>query len=296
MNVLLIGCGETGSEVAQNIIQLDKISLLGLYSRTTKSSKQLSDKLKNPKTVVLENLDDLKKYDNVIIVLSGVSDSSRKDSILKRKTTYQVRQDELKYNLGAIASLIPYLKKLKESSNIIVVTNPVDEITNYLRIVLGKKNVLGFGLDLDCKRYSNSLGKSILCVGTHGKAVPIIDANSELVYDSLYKKEDSNLMAYIKRNGIPAKAGGSSFFEFFKKFISNKEELIHISYYLDKDFCGVKDISISLPYYVKNGKLLRVANIKLNEIERKRFKSSAEDLKKSVEHILSAHKELVTYK
>ena len=296
MKVLLIGCGETGGAIASNIIKIKKVKSLGLYSRTVKSSKALAFDLKSKKVKILENLRTIKRYDYIIITLSGISDSARKESFSKRTTSYQVRQDELKYNLGAITGLVPSFKKLNKKSRIIVVTNPVDEMVNYLRIILKNKNVFGFGLDLDCKRYANSLKKNIFCVGTHGKAIPLINNNSEKVYDSLYKKSDSSLMNYIKRNGLPAKVGGETFSKFFEKFTSSKKEIIHIASYLEEEFEGVKNISIALPRYVKNGKILGIADIKLNNIEKKRFQKSSRELNNSVKHIIATSKKLVSYK
>jgi len=296
MKILLIGCGLTGSAIATNLLRYDYIKEIALYSRTVKSAKALAFDLNNPKAMVMESLDQNKKFDYIIIALSGMSDSARMESILKRKTTFEVRQDELKYNLGAIAGLISYLEGVPKKTKIIVVTNPVDEITNYLRIMLKKENVFGFGLDLDARRYSKFLRKQVFCIGTHGKAVPIINASSEKEYDDLYKKIDSDLMSYIKRKGIPHNLAGEAFVDFFNKLVSKKKNIIHISYYLDKEFAGIKGISISLPFIVKEGKVLDIVQLDINNIEKKRFQRLSKQLKKSIDHILVAHKKLISYK
>ena len=85
---------------------------------------------------------------------------------------------------------------LRENANLYV----FDEITNYLRIILKNDRVFGFGLDLDARRYSKILGKQVFCIGTHGKAIPLINSSSESDYDTLYKKTDTELMSYIRRN------------------------------------------------------------------------------------------------
>ncbi|MFH1310867.1 MAG: hypothetical protein ABIH65_00485 [Nanoarchaeota archaeon] len=296
MKILLIGCGLTGGAIVSNLIRLNNVKEISLYSRTLKSAKRLAFSLNNKKVSVINNLENIKNSDYIIIVLSGMSDSAREESIFKSKTTYEVRQDELKYNLGAIIGIESYLKKTSPKTKIIVVTNPVDEITNYLRITLNNKDILGFGLDLDSKRYSRILGKSVLCIGTHGKAIPLINSDSEKNYNLLYKKVDLELMDYIRRNGIPHQAAGESFANFFSKLTSNKKEIIHVSYYLKKEFLGVKDISISLPFIVSKGKILGIAKIKVNNIEKRKFLNLASDLKKSVDHILLTHEKLIGYK
>ncbi len=188
MNILLVGCGRTGRTIAENLINLNFVKNLFLYSRTSKSSELLSSYLNNKKVKVTEEIKALKDVDYILITLSGMSDSAREESFYKRKTTYEVRQDELKFNIGAITHLIEDLKNFSQKTKIIVVTNPVDEITNYLRIMLNRENVLGFGLELDAKRYEKNLGEKIYCIGTHGKAIPPINLKSEKEYDELSKK------------------------------------------------------------------------------------------------------------
>ncbi len=225
-----------------------------------------------------------------------MSDSAREESFFRRKSTYEVRQDELKFNIGAITHLIEDLKTFPEKTNIIVVTNPVDEITNYLRIILKKENVFGFGLELDAKKYKKILGKPVYCFGTHGKAIPLTNLKTEKDYDNLSKRVDNELLEYIRAHGIPHKMAGNNFKEFFEKFNSRDKEIFHISFYLRDNYLGVDDLSISLPCEVKQGKILRIVKVEVNEIERKRFIASAQELKRSISHIMETHKKLVDYK
>jgi malate/lactate dehydrogenase len=296
MNILLIGCGRTGRAIAENILELRYVNTLFVYGRTLRSSKALSYDLDSKKVKVVEEIRSLKNIDYVIITLSAMSDSARDESIQKRKTTYEVRQDELKFNIGAIAHLIEDLRTFQEKTSIIVVTNPVDEITNYLRIMLKKENVLGFGLELDVKRYEKILGKKTYCIGTHGKAIPLINARTEKEYDTLLKKTDGALLALIREHGIPHKMAGINFKEFFARLNSSKKEIIHFSYYLKNNFAGANDISISLPWEVKQGKIVGIAKMRLNTIEKNRFHHSVEELKKSVSYIIETHRKLVEYK
>jgi malate/lactate dehydrogenase len=296
MNILLIGCGRTGREIAGNLLDLKLVNNLFLFSRTSKSSKSLSYDLDNKKVKVVDEIRTIKEVDFIILTLSGMSDSAREESFFKRESTYEVRQDELKFNIGAITQLIEDLKTFSPKISIIVVTNPVDEITNYLRIMLNKENVFGFGLDLDAKRYEKVIGKKVFCIGTHGKAIPLLNLKSEKEYDNLSKKVDSQLLEYIREHGIPHKMAGINFRDFFEKLNSPKEEIVHISFYVKNNFLGINNISVSLPCEVKQGKILGVLKIQPNSIEKKRFVHSVEELKKSVNHIIETHKRLVEYK
>lgn len=295
MHLLLIGSGSTGKSITENLLKLNGIEQISIYNRTMKSAQSIAATLNDPKIKVIQNLENLREYDYIIIALSGMSESARHESFFKNKNTYDIRQDELKYNLGAIAGLVPYLKK-SPKNNIIVITNPVDEITNYLRITLGRKNIFGFGLDLDAKRYSAALSKSVMCIGPHGKAVPLINAKSEKEYDEVHSKVDASLLQYIRQNGIPHEAAGKAFCTFFEKLSGSSKETIHMAYYLGTPFSGIEDISISMPWIVQGGKVLKLAEVKANKIEKKRFQQSAKELKKSIKHILKTHKSLVSYK
>ncbi|MBS3085114.1 Gfo/Idh/MocA family oxidoreductase [Candidatus Pacearchaeota archaeon] len=102
MNVLLIGCGRTGRAIAENLIDLKFVKTLFLYSRTPKSSKALAYDLDNKKVIVVDEIKNLKDIDYIIIALSGMSDSAREESFYQRKTTYEVRQDELKLSKKSV--------------------------------------------------------------------------------------------------------------------------------------------------------------------------------------------------
>jgi len=296
MKVLLIGCGNTGSAIAKRLSKKEEIEKIFLYSRTSKSSKRLEEEIHQENTLSIQEIEEAKEVDYVILALSSISDGAQKKSFNTRKNTFEVRQDELKFNLGSVSHIVEDLKNINIQESIIVVTNPMDEITNYLRIMLAPKKILGFGMDLDSKRYSIEIGKKVYCIGTHGKAIPLLNLSKESEYKNLYHNMDKKLLEYIRKNGIPHEAAGEAFMEFFNKLTSPSEETIHVSYYLDKSFLGVDKVSVSLPYRVKNGKIIDIANLSVNNTEKKRFLLEVKELKRSVNQILVAHKKLSAYK
>ena len=118
MNILLIGCGRTGRAIAESLLELIYVKKIFLYSRTSKSSKALAYDLDNNKVEVIENISLIKDIDYALITLSGMSDSARAESMNRRSTTYEVRQDELKFNIGAIGYLIKDLNSLSKKTKI----------------------------------------------------------------------------------------------------------------------------------------------------------------------------------
>ena len=162
MDVLLIGTGRVGGTIAKRLIRKHYIKRFFLFSRTISESKALAYDLDNPKAVVVEHLTDVKNPDYVIIALSAQTESARKQSFHKRENTYQIRQDELIFNLGPLTDLSKSLKKICKDSKIIMITNPTDELTNYLRVIMKYDNIFGFGASLDCRRYSKLLKKKVI--------------------------------------------------------------------------------------------------------------------------------------
>ncbi|MDA3836753.1 MAG: hypothetical protein PF542_03970 [Nanoarchaeota archaeon] len=295
MNVLVVGAGGTGEEIIRNLLKIERVSKIFIFNRSINSSKALKFKLKSLKIVPFENLNELKSLDYVILTLSGMSVASRHLSIKKVSNTFDLRQEELKYNLGGIVEMLPFFRRMPTKTKIVVVTNPVDEIANFLKTILPKREIFGFGLQLDVKRYSDLLGKKVSCIGMHGKAIPLLGLKSSLEYDAVSKKVDSILFEKVRKSGIPHKFAGEEFGKYFNFIIGDKAEKVYTSYYLKKSFHGVKDISISLPYIVKSGKIVGIENIKLSKLEIMKLKKDVKELKFSVDRLLNAYKGLVAY-
>ncbi len=296
MKVLLVGCGRVGGEIAESLVKKQYVKTLFLYSRTIKSSKALAYDLKNGKVKVVSHIEDVNNPDYVIIALSNQSEAARRESFHTRGNTYHVRQDELIFNLGAITQLSKSLKKICKDTKIIVVTNPVDEFTNYLRIIMNYNNIFGFGLSLDALRYSKLLKRKVLCIGSHGKAIPLLDLKTKKNYEKLHNEIDGGVIKYLRKRGMTHKITGDEFSNFFDKLNSPKETNILVASYLLKDpFLGVKGIAISIPFHVKKGKIISPADVNVSSLERELFLKQVKELKQSVEHILWIHERLISY-
>ena len=122
----------------------------------------------------------------------------------------------MKGNINAIKEYISFLND-SNADRIIIVSNPVDEITNYLCKNVPNKRIFGFGMQLDVNRFSKKLKKKVDCIGVHGKAIPLIDYDSEDKYNKILSDIDRELLAFVKKNGIPHKIAGSEFIKFFNE-------------------------------------------------------------------------------
>jgi len=157
MRCLIVGAGGTGQSVARGIAKIKEISKVYVMNRTLKSSIRAVKEIGGKKVEAFKEGQFL-NFDYVIVTLCAVPFKERKKNIKKSKNTYEIRQRELEINLLAIKKLIPFFKKLPLKTKIILMTNPVDGIENYLKKKLPRKKIFGFGLQLDIGRYSKYLG------------------------------------------------------------------------------------------------------------------------------------------
>lgn len=282
MRCLIIGAGGTGKSVARGISKIKEVSKVYLMNRSYSSSLIAAKEIKSKKIEAFKEGQSI-NFDYVIVTLCAVSKDKMKQFMKKSKNGYESRQKELKFNLAAVKEKVPFFKKLPKKTKILLMTNPVDGIENYLKKKLPKREIFGFGLQLDVNRYSKYFGKRIVCIGIHGKTIPLVDLRKDKDYDKLYKKADRPFLKYIRKKGLPYHVYENEFKKYLKKFISRKKELIYTSARLDKSFYGIRGVSIGLPFYVKNGKVVGIKDIKLNKIEEKRLKRDVKILKNSID-------------
>ena len=294
MDILIIGTGRTGRAIAEHLIDLHHLEHLYLYSRTLKSAESLARDLDSPKAIAIPNTRD-KHYDYIVIALGGMSDDARNESIRVRDNTYDLRQDELKYNIGAIAGLIPELKHHSDAK-IIVVTNPVDELTNFLIHVLGRKEIYGFGLQLDTQRYVNALGQSVECIGTHGKAIPILGKENRDDYLKLRKDVDDRLFEYVRTSGIPHKAAGHAFKDFLFEISSEHERLVNVCAWIENEFYGIENLAVSLPFIFLKRKAQHPKVQHLSHVEKELLQEQVADLRESINRTIGIYRDLEDYK
>ncbi len=282
MNILVIGCGISGKAIVRGIVNLDNVDNIYLYDKYPEVSKAFCDGMKNDKLVVVEDISKLDDLGYVIIVFSAVSEDDKVKAVNEKPSSYDMRQNQLKFNLEPMNELINVLDDYDDNVKVIVVTNPVDEFTNYLNNKLENKIVYGFGLDLDAYRYGQILDKDVFCIGLHGKAVPLVDFCSDEEYNELLNESDVRFTKILKERGVPAEQIELVFSDFFKQLIS--QGVVHLCHYVSS-YLSAEDICISLPFKVKGGVVIDILDINVNDIEKKRFNDSVVGLKKSIDSI-----------
>ncbi len=273
MNLLFIGFGNTGKSIANKLKSILEIKEIYYFNKNKIVSNYNSLKIKE-----ISNYN----IDYCIITLSTMLISKRK-KLANSSSSYELRHKELKDNIKEIKILVPYLKKT--NAKIIIVSNPIDEIVTYLTPVLKNKEVIGFGVTLDSKRYSKKLNKIVDCIGTHGKAIPLINLKNKNEYHKLHSKIDKQLVLYVAKHGIPYELVTDEFNIWFKKLISKKENTLTISKYITKEIYGLKNVALSLPYFVKNRDIIAPKKLNLTKLEKQLLKEQGKLVKDNLKKI-----------
>lgn len=273
MKLVIIGCGKVGSEIAKRLSKKSYTDNLILYDKIAENAKNLADSINDRKVSFTADLNKIQDPDYLIISLSAISPEKRQASFMNRANTSQVRHDELKPNLSAFREILPVLNKFKDKSAIIVVSNPVEQIIGFLHDELKSDKLYGFGLSMDVARYKRKLKKEVICIGEHGNAIPILNLASEKEYEKLHEEIDSEVMNFIRTHGMTYKVTGEEFEKFFDNLVGKKKATVYLARWLDKETLGVKNQVTSLPYIIKNGKIVGLLPIKPSKLELKLFRS-----------------------
>lgn len=255
MNILIIGYGRVGKEITKNLATLDFIKNIFIVDKA-QSKIQNKKKLK-----FIENFNNL-DLDYILITLSATLKNKWEQMLNNEKDLFSLIQKELKYNLPEIKILVKKLKKLPLKTKIIVVTNPSDKITNYLKKQL-RQEVIGFGGELDAFRYKNQIGKKVFCIGLHNQCIPLVNSKSKEKIQSLIKKSSDNVMNQLRKLKMTHSFTGKMFRKFFIKLNSNKKSIVHMCYSKNEKY------SITQPLYVKKGKIISRVPVKINSLEKR---------------------------
>jgi malate/lactate dehydrogenase len=287
MNVLIIGVGKIGSLLAYELVK-DRSCNVFLYGRNYSKNKGIASDLREINAqfnvVALESLEHLPKIDLTIFSFSIMiwrPNIGANDRIIEAKNNLKI--------LDSIASQID----LKQLGVIIIVSNPVDLLTQYCSEKYKVENVYGFGNSLDELRVSNTLinrpynyqGDEVVCIGEHGSSiVPILSKafGESIVEPSVYSNVKSEIfertLEVIHLVSIPFYAPVYSLFHLIRSIINQETKTVRLSRYLKKEYLGIKGISIGVPLEMINGQLGEPVEIDVSDYEAKLFVESAKQI------------------
>jgi len=214
----------------------------------------------------------------------------------------ETRLDLVAKNKAIATSIFKSIGKLKSTTIIIVVANPVDIITNLVQKLSGlpHSQVFGTGTGLDTARLRTAVGKHLkvypqsvdgFVMGEHGdselvawstvgvggvSAIELINAADRKKIENQVRNE---VYEIIKRKGATFFGIAAVTTDVVEAVLFNQHKVMPASTNLH-NFNGVSDLCIGVPAVIGRGGVEKVWPVKLSADEKKKFMKSAAALKK----------------
>lgn len=303
MKVAIIGAGNVGASIAYALTikaTVSEISLIDInYEKALGEALDLSHggSFVQASEIIAENFSGCKNA-GIIVITAG-----------QNRQPGETRLDLIRKNTDIYARILPEILKYNANPLLIIVSNPVDVLTYYtLKITgLAPARVIGSGTVLDSSRFRYSLSKNYgvdprnvhaYIIGEHGEsAVPVwsrtnIAGNPILEYcnvcqgpcteahrEKIFKGVVDAGREVIKRKGATYYAVALAVERILEAIVRDENSVLTVSS-LVKDYYGISDVCLSLPYILDKKGIVRRLQLALNKAEIKQLKKSARVLKK----------------
>lgn len=294
--VTIIGAGMVGSTTAFGLIASNLVECIALIDINKKlAASQVMDLDHSVPfwgyTDVRVGVEKDLKDSRLVIITGGAAQKKG-----------ETRLDLLKKNSEIVKEWVPKIFKNNPDAIIIMVTNPVDILTNIaIKLYPKKKNqIFGSGTILDTARFRHLLGermkvnpKSIhaYIIGEHGDSeVPLWSTATvgntpldkfEKISDSeknkIFEKAKNAAYAIIEGKQATYYAIAAGIVKLAKTVLYDKRTVYAISHPLDGRY-GIKNVSLSLPAVIGAKGVLRKIDIDMSPQEKNQLKKSAHKL------------------
>ena len=237
---------------------------------------------------------------NVVVVTAG----------LRRKPD-ESRLDLINRNVDLFLNLLDQIKSagLKESSYLVVVSNPVDVLT-YLAVQrsgLPWQRVIGLGTQLDTARFRGYLSRRLqvpadqinaMILGEHGDSmVPVWSSATvaglpleqwpgfdENVRKEVFEETKTAGATIIKLKGGSGFAVGLSIREVVQSLLLDQRKVLPVSS-MQRGLHGVRDVCLSVPTIVGCGGVRDQVELPLSPKERLGIQNSARVLREIIDQV-----------
>ncbi len=294
--VTIIGAGMVGSTAAFSLINSDITDCLALIDINEKlAASQVMDlehsvPFLGYTDVKVGNYDDLKDS-RVVVITCG---AAQKDG--------ETRLDLLQKNSQIIKGLMPVIFKKNPNIIVIIVTNPVDILTNIaIKMFPKKKNqIFGSGTVLDTARFRHLLGEKIgvnpksihaYIVGEHGDSeVPLwstatvgntpLDAFKKISASEkkiIFNQAKNAAYAIIEGKQATYYAIAAGIAKLVKAVLFDKKTVYPVSHLLEGEY-GLKGVCLSMPAVIGAGGVTKKVNVSITAQEKKLLQKSAAKL------------------
>jgi L-lactate dehydrogenase len=280
--VAIIGCGHVGSTVTFNLIQKELFSEIVLIDvNKDKAEGEVMDlshssSFLNPINIYAGNYDDIVDA-GLIIITAGVSRKSNES-----------RLDLTQRNVEIFKNIIPEIKKRDCKGILLVISNPVDILTQLTIELSGfpSHRVIGSGTILDTARLKRVLA-NYLHIDTRdiNAYISIHDFleqegihNYEEIKEKVSKEVIDSGKEIITRKNATFYGIAACVNKIANAIVNDENTVLPVSS-LVKDKYGINDVCLSLPCIINSKGVQRIVEVELSESEKSKLIQSSETLK-----------------
>lgn len=302
--VTIYGAGMVGSTAAYSLIASGAVEEIALVD--------INDKLCQSQVMDLQHSVPFWGYTKVKVGTSADVEDSQVVVITcgSAQKVGETRIDLLKKNASIIKGLMSDIFKYNSDIIVIMVTNPVDILTNIaIKMYPEKKNqIFGSGTVLDTARFRFLLGEKTevnptslhaYIVGEHGDSeVPLwstaMVGNTPLDQfhklspeekDTIFNEAKNAAYAIIEGKQSTYYAVAAGIVSLVNSVLYNKKTVFTVSHQLN-GLLGIKRVCLSLPRVVGARGILRDIEIAISPEEKEAIKQSANNLAQAESHLL----------
>ena len=305
--VTIVGSGKYGSMTALRVAEYDIVDQVVMTDIVEGLPQGLALDMNQSRYV--------EKFSSRIVGTNDYQDTSESDVVvitagLPRKPG-MTRMDLLEVNANIVSDVTTNILKHSDSPIIIVVTNPLDQMTTLVSQVSGlpKNKVIGQAGVLDSSRFAYFISEKLnvnmneveaLTLGSHGETMVPIPSQckvsgkplSELLSENeilelVQKTSDGGAeIVGLLKTGSAYFAPSSAAATMVKSIISNSNEVVPACSWVDGEF-GINNVYLGVPTMLGSEGVTKVVEIDLEYNELDALKAASKAVKTKVEELSS---------
>ena len=305
--VTIVGSGKYGSMTALRVAEYDIVDQVVMTDIVEGLPQGLALDMNQSKYV--------EKFSSRIVGTNDYQDTSESDVVvitagLPRKPG-MTRMDLLEVNANIVSDVTTNILKHSDSPIIIVVTNPLDQMTTLVSQVSGlpKNKVIGQAGVLDSSRFAYFISEKLnvnmneveaLTLGSHGETMVPIPSQCKVsgkplseflseneILELVQKTSDGGAeIVGLLKTGSAYFAPSSSAATMVKSIISDSNEIVPACSWVDGEF-GINNVYLGVPTMLGSEGVTKVVEIDLEENELDALKAASKSVKIKVEELNS---------
>lgn len=306
--VAVIGCGFVGDTSAFSLIQTGLFSEMVLIDANAKKAEGEAMDLSHgsayltPMNIYAGTYDDIVDA-GIIVITAGANQKPD-----------ETRLDLVKKNVQIFKSIIPEIKKRNCEGILLIVSNPVDILTEVALKLSGfpSNRVIGSGTVLDTARLKYVLGKHLqvdprdvhaYIIGEHGDSELVVWSgaqvagihinhfcelrghfNHEEAMERLAQEVRDSAYEIIERKGATYYGVAVAVKRIATAIVKDEHAVLPVSSLMQGEF-GLNDLCLSIPTVIGQNGVEKVVDIYLNNDENDKLQSSARALKEVLDDL-----------